>query len=270
MRLVRFRGSTASALPGVALAIATDRPGGFDDQDVAAFGALLPALGLASYRFALARTVSDVLDVYLGPMTARRVLAGEVRRGMGRAITAAILLADLRGFTAFAGCKNPHRVVARLDEHLEAAGAPIAEQGGEVLKLLGDGLLAVFTAEGPGRDEVDACARALAAAEEALARTAALNARRQAGEQELPLDVVLHYGKVIYGNVGTARRLDFTVIGRAVNEASRMEELCKQLGHNLLLSGRFAALCGRNKAGLGRFALRGVGEELEVAVPLAS
>jgi adenylate cyclase len=110
MRLVRFGGPTAAALPGVALAFATDRPGGFADPEVAALDALLPALGLASYRFALARTASDVLGVYLGPMTARRVLAGEVRRGTGRAITAAILLADLRGFTALAGREDPRRV----------------------------------------------------------------------------------------------------------------------------------------------------------------
>lgn len=265
MRLVGFGGATNAALPGVALAIATDRPGGFREEEVAAFDALVPALGLASYRFALARTASDLLGVYLGPTAASRVLAGEIRRGMGRAVTAAILLADLRGFTAFAARAEPHRAVLWLDEHLEAAGAPIAEHGGEILKLLGDGLLAVFTA--PPSGEADACARALAAAEDALARTAALNARRHAaGEPELLLDVVLHHGEVIYGNVGTARRLDFTVIGRAVNEASRMEKLCEELGHSLLLSARVAARCGRATRSLGCFALRGVEEELEIAV----
>ena len=270
MRLVRFGGPTAAALPGVALAFATDRPGGFADPEVAALDALLPALGLASYRFALARAASDVLGVYLGPMTARRVLAGEVRRGAGRAITAAILLADLRGFTALAGREDPRRVVGWLDEHLEAAGGPVAERGGEVLKFLGDGLLAVFPADGPGGPEADACARALAAAEEALARTAALNAARRArGEPALGLDVVLHHGEVVYGNVGAARRLDFTVIGRAVNEASRMEGLCGRLGRSLLLSGTFAARCGRETVSLGRFALRGVEGGLEVAAPVS-
>ena len=272
MRLVRFGGSTATALPGVALAIATDRPGGFADAEVAAFDALLPALGLASCRFALARTASEVLGVYLGPMTARRVLAGEVRRGMGRAITAAILLADLRGFTALAGSEDPAKVVGWLDEHLEAAGGPVAERGGEVLKFLGDGLLAVFPADGSGgpEAEADACARALAAAEEALARTAALNvARRARGEPELGLDVVLHRGEVVYGNVGAARRLDFTVIGRAVNEASRMEGLCERLGRSLLLSAPFAARCGRETVSLGRFALRGIKGELEVVAPVS-
>ena len=109
-------------------------------------------------------------------------------------------------------------------------------------------------------------ARALAAAEDALARTAALNAARRAGNGP-ELALALHYGEVIYGNVGTARRLDFTVIGRAVNEASRMEKLCGELGHNLLLSGRFALRCGRETTSLGRFDLRGVAEKLEIAVP---
>jgi adenylate cyclase len=267
IRLVRFGGLTTSAVPGAALAIATDRPGGFTDAEVAAFDALLPALGLASYRFALTRTAAELLGVYLGPMTARRVLAGEVRRGMGRAITAAILLADLRGFTALAGREDPHRVVGWLDEHLEAAGSPVAAQGGEVLKFLGDGLLAVFPAEEPDGGGADACARALLAAEEALARTAALNALRRArAEPVLDLDVVLHHGEVVYGNVGAARRLDFTVIGRTVNEASRMEGLCAQLGRQLLLSAAFAARCGRMTVSLGRFVLRGVDDELEIRV----
>ena len=268
MRLVPFGGPTGAALPGVAIAIATDRPGGLGTEEVAVFDALVPALGLASYRFALAGTTSDLLGVYLGPMTAARVLGGEIRRGRGRAVTAAILVADLRDFTAFAGREEPHRVVHWLDEHLEAVGAPVAEHGGEVLKLLGDGLLAVFTAEAPGESEADACARALAAAEGALAQTAALNTARRTGNgPELALALALHYGEVIYGNVGTARRLDFTVIGRAVNEASRMEKLCGELGHNLLLSGRFAQRCGRETTSLGHFALRGVAEELEIAVP---
>jgi adenylate cyclase len=122
IRLVPFGGPTGAALPGVAIAIATDRPGGLGTEEVAAFDALVPALGLASYRFALAGTASDLLGVYLGPMTAARVLGGEIRRGRGRAVTAAILVADLRDFTAFAGREEPHRVVHWLDEHLSSCG----------------------------------------------------------------------------------------------------------------------------------------------------
>ena len=264
MHIVRFGGEIAAAVPGVAIAIATDRPGGFTDGDLSLFVALMPAMGLASCRYMLARVSSSILGVYLGDRTARRVLAGEVRRGTGRAIEAAILLADLRGFTSLAGREPSARVVAWLDQHLEAIGEAVAANDGEVLKFLGDGLLAVF----PVEDEIDdgeACRRALAAAEQALAATAELNARRRAaGEPELGLDLVLHFGEVVYGNVGAARRLDFTVIGPTVNEASRIEALCGELGRPLLLSETFATRCGRTTTNLGRFALRGCAGETEV------
>ena len=192
------------------------------------------------------------------------MLAGEVRRGTGRAIEAAILLADLRGFTSLAGREPPARVVAWLDQHLEAVGEAVAAQDGEVLKFLGDGLLAVFPADETATSD-DACRRALAAAEQALAATTALNAeRRDKGEPELAMDVVLHYGEVVYGNVGAARRLDFTVIGPTVNEASRIEALCAELGQHLLLSAPFATRCGRATTSLGRFVLRGCPGETEV------
>jgi adenylate cyclase len=272
MHIVRFGGEIASAVPGVAIAIATDQPGGFSEADLATFMALMPALGLASYRYMLARVSAAILGVYLGERTARRVLAGEVRRGTGRAIEAAILLADLRGFTSLAGREPAARVVAWLDQHLEAVGEAVAAHDGEVLKFLGDGLLAVFPADETATSDLEACRRALAAAEQALAATATLNADRRAkGEPELGLDVVLHFGEVVYGNVGAARRLDFTVIGPTVNEASRMEALCAELGRPLLLSGEFAALCGRTTASLGRFQLRGCEGEREVfELPSAS
>jgi adenylate cyclase len=270
MRIVTFGGSVLPAMPGIALGIATDQPGGFAEAEVARIDGVLRALGLASYRFALEDTIAQVLAVYLGPGIARRVLAGEIRRGMGRRITASILLADLRGFTALAAREDPMQVVAWLDEHLEAMGAPVEAEGGEVLKFTGDGLLAVFAPEECGGSEAHACEKALVAAEAALARTAALNAARRAqGLPELCLDIVLHHGEVVYGNVGAARRLDFTVIGRAVNEASRLEGLCDQLGRNLLMSGSFAAHCGRPVQSLGRFELRGVAAAMEVLTPLA-
>ena len=226
MHVVRFGGEIAAAVPGVAIAIATDRPGGFTEGELASFVALMPAVGLASYRYMLARVSSAVLGVYLGERTARRVLAGEVRRGTGRTIEAAILLADLRGFTSLAGreAANP-----RGDLAGRASGGDRRSRGGRRRR----------GAEVPGRrpagrvpgrgwhERPEACRRALAAAEQALAATDELNARRRAaGEPELGLDLVLHFGEVVYGNVGAARRLDFTVIGPTVNEASRIEALC--------------------------------------------
>ena len=264
MHIVRFGGEIATAVPGVAIAMATDRPGGFAEPELATFAAVMPALGLASYRYSLARVSSSVLGVYLGERTARRVLAGEVRRGTGRTIEAAILLADLRGFTTLAGREPAERVVAWLDQHLDVIGADVAACEGEVLKFLGDGLLAVFPTD-DGMAPTEACRRALAAAERALDATATLNADRAAkGEPTLGLDIVLHYGEVVYGNVGATRRLDFTVIGPTVNEASRIEALCGELGHELLLAGPFAERCDRPTTILGRFALRGCPGETEI------
>ena len=270
LHVVRFGGEIAAAVPGVAIAIATDRPGGFTEDDLALFLALMPAVGLGSYRYMLAQVFSSILGVYLGERTARRVLAGEVRRGTGRTIEAAILLADLRGFTTLAGREPAARVIAWLDQHLDAIGEAVAASDGEVLKFLGDGLLAVFPVE-EGTDDQEACRRALAAAERALAATDALNAHRRAAvEPELGLDLALHFGEVVYGNVGAARRLDFTVIGPTVNEASRIEALCGELGRPLLFSGTFAARCGRPTTLLGRFVLRGCAGETEVrALPSA-
>ena len=270
MHLVRFAGATAAALPGVALAFATDQPDGFREPDRALVAEIVPPLGLAIFRFALARTLAATLDVYLGPKTARRVLAGEAHRGTGRATAAALLLADLRGFTALSARADPQRVVAWLDQHLGAIGTAVAASDGEVLKFLGDGLLAVWPVDELEVSEHEACARALQAAEAALATTAELNASRRAtGEPELDLDVVLHFGEVVYGNVGAARRLDFTVIGPTVNEASRMEALCAELRRQLLLSGAFAARCGRATVSLGRFRLRGCEGKTEVLAPVS-
>jgi adenylate cyclase len=268
LRVITFGGDIHAALPGAVVGLSTDQAGGLRPAQLAAVEAVLPALGLACLRFALARTMTDVLGVYLGPKIAQRVLSGEIQRGMGRRVTAAVLLADLRGFTALAGAEDPLRVVGWLDEHLEVMGGPVEAHGGEVLKFMGDGLLAVFAADDHGGSEADACARALAAAEEVLARTARLNAgRRAAGAPELGLDVVLHHGEVVFGNVGALRRLDFTAIGRTVNEASRMEGLCAELGRNLLLSVPFAERCGRPTICLGSFRLRGIADLLEVRAP---
>lgn len=256
LRLVRF-GEGTTALYGVALSLATDRPGGFTAAEIAQVNRFAPALALAAYRIIGARTAKEALGLYLGPRTARRVLAGEIRRGEGHAIEAAILYADLRGFTQVTERADPHKVVGWLNEHLDAIGTAVAANEGEILKFVGDGLLAVFPSQEGGA--AVACARALRAALEALAANRDLNgSRAEKAEPALDVDAALHVGEVIYGNVGAARRLDFTVIGRAVNEASRMEGLCDRLGRNLVMSADFAAQCGRPTVALGDFALRGI------------
>lgn len=267
LRFVEFsRGRTA--LQGAALSMATDRPGGFTDADVDAVGRILPALSAVAYRIGLSRVAAETLGAYLGPQTGPRVLQGMIRRGDSQVISAALLLADLRGFTALVDRAPGAKVVGWLNEHLECIGDPVAESGGEVLKFLGDGLLAVFASEGDDGDR--ACRAALNAAVDARTRNAALNARRTArSEAALDLSIALHFGDVVYGNIGTARRLDFTVVGPAVNEVSRMEALGKGLGRELLLSDSIAHRCGRPVLSLGPYELRGVAgtRELYIVAP---
>ena len=173
-----------------------------------------------------------------------------IRRGHSQTISAALLLADLRGFTALVDRAPGIEVVGWLNQHLESIGDAVTEHGGEILKFLGDGLLAVFGSDQIGAER--ACGEALSAAADACSRNAALKARRLAeGGPALDLSIALHFGDVVYGNVGTARRLDFTVIGPAVNELSRMEALGKALGRELLLSQSIALRCGRPVLSLG-------------------
>jgi adenylate cyclase len=267
VRLVPF-GEGKPVIRGVALSIATDRAGGFADADIAFFDRLVPALGLAACRVSAARTATDALGVYLGPRTAERVLAGEIRRGEGERIAAAIFLADLKRFTSFSEREDSVRVVHWLNEHFEAVGDAVTARGGEILKFLGDGLLAVFPAADAERRPCPVCEEALRAAEEVVAANGALNERRAArGEPTLDVDVALHFGEAVYGNVGASRRLDFTVIGRAVNEVSRMEMLCDRIGRSVVLSEAFARRCSRPTVALGAFPLRGIeGDRVVYAV----
>jgi adenylate cyclase len=263
-RLVSFGDRTQRAgLPGMATTWTSDRPGGFSDADIALIESLVTALGLAVYRIALLQIAVDLLAAYVGPEPGRRILSGQVRQGTAQQLSAAIMIADLRGFTGVADRTPAERLLAGLNEYLGASVAAVEQHGGQVLKFLGDGLMAVFALE--ERPAGTACADALAAAEAALAANAAINSRRKtAGEPLLELDVALHLGDVMYGNVGAVRRLDFTVIGPAVNEASRIEALCEPLGCHMLLSAAFARACPRALRSLGHHALRGVASPQEL------
>lgn len=245
-----------TALKGAMLTMATDRPGGLDDGQFEAVDRVVPALSVVAYRIGLSHVAVETLGAYLGPQTADHVLQGMIRRGDSQVISAALLLADLRGFTALVDSNPGPEVVGWLNQHLECIGDAVTEHGGEVLKFLGDGLLAVFPSEHIGAER--ACHEALSAAVDAGGRNAALNARRATeGGPALDLSIALHFGDVVYGNIGTARRLDFTVVGPAVNEVSRMETLGKALGRELLLSRSIAQRCGRPVLSLGPHELRG-------------
>jgi adenylate cyclase len=255
LRFVRF-GKGNTALRGAVLSVATDRPGGFADGEFEAVERILPALSVVAYRIGLSHVATETLGAYLGPQTGAHVLQGMIRRGDSQVISAALLLADLRGFSALVDRAPGKEVVGWLNQHLECVGDAVTERGGEILKFLGDGLLAVFASDRIGAER--ACNDAVGAAVDACGRNAALNARRATeGGPTLDLSIALHFGDVVYGNIGTARRLDFTVVGPAVNEVSRMEALSKELDREVLLSQSIAQRCGHPVLSLGPHELRG-------------
>jgi adenylate cyclase len=254
-------------LLGLVTSWAARRAEGFDDDDLAAIEELSGTLALAAKASTTSDTAREVLATYLGRDPATRVIAGHVRRGAVGRMAAIILYADLRGFTHFTDVTPPEEVTRRLNAYFDCAGTAIAAGSGEILKFLGDGILAVFLPP-PGGDTSAVAAGALDAARTLLAAVAELNAAEAAdGHPALPVDVVLHAGDVTYGNVGTSERLDFTVIGPAVNEAARLEALCKEVGRTLVVSDAFVraapALRGTLRS-LGVHRLRGVREPREV------
>jgi adenylate cyclase len=234
----------------------TDRPGGFGDDDIAALTGLMPGLALAVKSASLARIAATLVETYLGRDPGRRVLGGRIGRGAAERINAVLWFSDLRGFTRITDTSPPRDVIALLNDYAEAVISSIHEHGGDVLKLIGDGTLAIFPYDEPG----PACARAVAAETALRRRLAKLNERRNGmGLPTTDVYIGLHIGEVFYGNIGSRDRLDFTVIGPAVNEASRIADMCRSADRNVLLSADFtAALGGRGTVSVGRYALRGV------------
>jgi adenylate cyclase len=264
-------GSPESDQFGVVLSWTTSaamgRPDGWSRAELAAIEELSGTLALAVKASSAPHATRDVLAAYLGGDAARRVSTGQVQRGDVSRIAAAILYADLRGFTNFADETAPEEVIRRLNGVFDCLGEAVQSAGGEILKFLGDGLLAVFLAR--DEDALQAAAEAsFGAAQQAKDKVAALNAAEAAaGHAPLALDMALHAGELTYGNIGTAERLDFTVIGPAVNEATRLEALCKQIGSAILVSESFVRAApglGSRLRSVGLHRLRGVREPQEV------
>lgn len=241
----------------------TERPGGFGRDDLTLLYDLLPLIALRVEIESEYDATRTLLETYLGREPTRRVLAGKVRRGQIELIRAVVLVSDIRGFTALSDRLEPKQVIELLDTYFEAAARPIEEREGEILKFIGDGLLAIF---GIGDDPGRACATALEAARGMLDGLAAVNlVRAEAGAPAIRCGIGLHVGDVQYGNIGARDRLDFTVIGRAVNEASRVESLCKVLDRPLLATAPFAKLCAvPGLTSLGFHGLRGVRQPQEI------
>ena len=229
---------------------ATDKPGGFDDAHIAVLSSLLPVLALVSEIRMKNRLARTLLETYVGSHAGELILAGATRRGSGTTVRAAIMICDLRDFTAISDNWPRDDVIDLLNGYFDAMSEPIARHGGEILKFIGDGLLAIFPLSEP-----QACANLLRAVTEARQAMAALNEKNaETGRAPLNYGIGVHVGDVMYGNIGSQARLDFTVIGPAVNMASRLEALTKQLGRTVLLSRAFADSVG------GEFALERVGE----------
>jgi adenylate cyclase len=247
---------------------ATRQSGGFTTAQLQAIADLLPVLAMVIEIRLNRRITKNILEAYVGKRSGARILAGEIDRGTGETIAAAIWHCDLRGFTMLSERWPRDDVIASLNAYFDTMAAPLVEAGGEILKFIGDAMLAIFP-----MDEARACERAFRAALEAEAGMAALNAeRRAAGQDELAFGLALHVGDVMWGNIGAQQRLDFTVIGPAVNVASRLDELSKELRRPLVVSGAFAGRCSRSRAvldRLGSYPLRGVEQAVEVFAPRA-
>ena len=242
----------------VGVTLTTHAPGGFDDAGLALVRTAVPALARTVELVQAYFATETLLQVYLGANAARRVLEGQFLRGSGTQLRAAVWTCDLRGFTALSDRRPSHEVTGLLDAYFERVTRAIHHHGGEVLKFIGDAVLAIFPA---ADDPSEACARALRAAREVVADMDAWNRGR---DEPLLLGIALHVGEVFYGNVGGHDRLDFTVIGAAVNEVCRLEPLCK-LGLAIVMSDRFRAhVHDDDIVDLGERTLRGVAAAVRV------
>ncbi len=237
----------------------TARPEGFSDAELAALRRLVPLLALALKTASVTRVAETIAEVYLGRDPGRRVLQGRIVRGVADRINAVLWYSDLKNFTTITDAASPDEVIPLLNDYADAIVSAIHDKGGDVLKLIGDGVLAIFGGAAPE----ETCRRALLAEAKMRKRIAELNEKRTSeGRPVAGVNLGLHIGDVFYGNIGSATRLDFTVVGPAVNEVSRIVALCRSVDRdNLFSSDFFAATPEPERSRLvsvGRFALRGV------------
>jgi adenylate cyclase len=242
---------------------ATQKPSGFTDTQIATLESIAAPLARAVENRTLRRTASALLDTYVGNKGGTRILAGQIRRGYADTIDAAIWMSDMRGFTTLADQLAPETLLDLLNRYFDCQVPSILDRGGEVLKFMGDGLLAVFLLEPGGANATEACNAALSAARDARVAVARLSRRLESrgilagGLRGLRLGVALHLGQVLFGNIGSRNRLDFTCIGPAVNLAARIEKLTGKLGRTILASDEFARQCPSEFVAVGEFDLAG-------------
>ncbi|MEJ2026937.1 MAG: adenylate/guanylate cyclase domain-containing protein [Limibacillus sp.] len=240
---------------GVLSSWLTDRPRGFTDGHLRDIRSVMQPLAYALKSRIERQIAENIASAYLGRTAGERVLSGAIRRGDGERISGALWYSDLRGSTALAERLTPEDFLAALNAYFDRSAQAILEQGGEVISYIGDGVLGFFP---DSEDPASACKQALAAAKKAAP------ALGQGSRGEQPFTVALHYGSFIYGNIGTADRLQFTAIGSSINELARIQDLTKSLGEPLLASGPFTEKAGGDWRGLGEHKVRG----LDHALPL--
>jgi len=252
------------------ITLVSDRSGGFSTEELGQFYEILPLLSRLFEVHALRTTAITLLDTYLGKHSGRRVLEGRIKRGDSENIHAVIWFCDLRDSTSLTESLARADYLAMLNQFFDCMAGAVMEHGGEVLKFIGDAVLAIFPIEDP--DSPEAAFHAIDAAREAQRGILLLNQQRtEQGVKAIGFGIGMHIGNLVYGNIGTPGRLDFTVIGPAVNEASRIEGMCKMLDRNILLSAEFARHCPGSLVSLGRHTLRGVSAAQELfTLPPAS
>ena len=247
------------------ITLVSDAPGGFSTDNLGRLYEVLPSLGRQLETHAQRVSSLTLLRTYLGKSAGERVMSGLVRRGDGEELHAVIWFSDLRNSTNLADSLSRGDYLATLNQYFDSVAGAVIEHGGEVLKFIGDAVLAIFAIDEPDDPHPEACARALLAVRDAQERIKYVNHDRETrDEPPLAFGTGLHRGNITYGNIGTTKRLDFTVIGPAVNEAARIEDLCKSLSQPVLTSSAFAKSVPGGLRSLGQHSLRGVRAREEI------
>lgn len=242
-----------------AISIATARPGGFSETDLTLLDAVIPAFAAILELRQLRRTARDLLTTYVGPKTGERIMNGTVRRGDGDLIHAVLWYCDLRGFTELSEREPLPDVIALLNDYFDRIAQPVVGQGGEILKFIGDAMLAIFPCDPTAVARTQVARTALEAAHDAHDAVVAFNTERRAdGVHAIDCGIALHIGEVMYGNVGAADRLDFTVIGPAVNLVGRLEQMSGDLQTPIVCSADFVRAVDWPFRSLGRHELKGI------------
>ncbi|ATU95910.1 adenylate/guanylate cyclase domain-containing protein (plasmid) [Phyllobacterium zundukense] len=249
----------------------TDSSEGFNDAMIAALLRLQNHLAVAAKMAVLGKLADNMLTTYLGGNAGKRVLNGQIRRGDGETIRAALVMGDMRESTVLAEKEGRQAYIDTLNHFFDAIAAPFNRSGGEILSFMGDGFLAVYPCGRHKDPSKIACEAALSAVFKAQARVAELNKeRRKDGLSDVRYGIGLHVGNVMFGNVGLKDRLTFSAFGSAVNEVQRLQGLTKKYSREVIASQAFATYCGGEWTTLGEEKLRGVGQKVTVLLPKSS